>query len=54
MRFVQIYSGGAHNDDNWDAHTDMESNHNLHAGETDGPIAGLIKDLKQRDMLKDT
>lgn len=54
VRFVQIYSGGAHNDDNWDAHTDMESNHNLHAGETDGPIAGLIKDLKQRDMLKDT
>lgn len=22
VRFVQIYSGGAHNDDNWDAHTD--------------------------------
>ncbi|MBL8815944.1 MAG: DUF1501 domain-containing protein [Planctomyces sp.] len=54
VRFVQIYSGGAHNDDNWDAHTDMESNHNLHAGETDKPIAGLIKDLKDRDMLKDT
>ena len=53
VRFVQIYSGGAHNDDNWDAHTDMERNHNLHAGETDLPIAGLIKDLKQRDMLKD-
>lgn len=54
VRFVQIYSGGAHNDDNWDAHTDMESNHNLHAGETDKPIAGLIRDLKQRGMLKDT
>jgi hypothetical protein len=54
VRFVQIYSGGAHNDDNWDAHTDMESNHNLHAGETDQPIAGLLKDLKQRGLLKDT
>ncbi|MCA9127732.1 MAG: DUF1501 domain-containing protein [Planctomycetales bacterium] len=54
VRFIQIYSGGAHNDDNWDAHTDMEKNHNLHAGETDLPIAGLLKDLKQRDMLKDT
>lgn len=54
VRFIQIYSGGAHNDDNWDAHTDMEKNHNLHAGETDLPIAGLINDLKQRDMLKDT
>ncbi|MEZ6058982.1 MAG: DUF1501 domain-containing protein [Planctomycetaceae bacterium] len=54
VRFIQIYSGGAHNDDNWDAHTDMESNHNLHAGETDLPITGLINDLKQRDMLQDT
>ena len=51
---VQIYSGGAHNDDNWDAHGDLEINHNLHAGETDKPLAALIKDLKQRDMLKDT
>ncbi|MEL7338484.1 MAG: DUF1501 domain-containing protein, partial [Planctomycetota bacterium] len=42
VRFVQIYSGGAHNDDNWDAHADLEVNHNLHAGETDLPIAGLI------------
>jgi hypothetical protein len=54
VRFVQIYSGGAHNDDNWDAHTDMEQNHNLHAGETDLPIAGLIKDLKQRSLLDET
>ncbi len=54
VRFVQIYSGGAHNDDNWDAHTDMENNHNLHAGETDLPIAGLLKDLKQRSLLDDT
>ena len=54
VRFVQIYSGGAHNDDNWDAHTEMESNHNLHAGETDKPIAGLLKDLKQRGLLDST
>ena len=54
VRMIQIYSGGAHNDDNWDAHGDLETNHNLHAGETDKPLAALIKDLKQRDMLKDT
>ncbi len=54
VRFVQIYSGGNHNDANWDAHGDLEVNHNLHAGETDLPIAGLLADLKQRDMLKDT
>src|SRR5262249_60000147 len=28
VRFIQVYSGGAHNDDNWDAHTDMKVNHN--------------------------
>ncbi|HTE19381.1 MAG TPA: DUF1501 domain-containing protein, partial [Armatimonadota bacterium] len=54
VRFVQIYSGGNHNDANWDAHNDLAVNHNLHAGETDKPIAGLIKDLKQRGMLDET
>ena len=41
VRFVQIYSGGAHNDDNWDAHADLVANHTQHAGNTDKPIAGL-------------
>lgn len=54
VRFIQLYSGGSHNDANWDAHDDMEKNHNFHAGNTDQPIAALLKDLKQRDMLKDT
>ena len=53
-RFIQIYSGGAHNDDNWDAHTDMKRNHDKHAGDTDKPIAGLLKDLKQRGLLDET
>jgi hypothetical protein len=54
VRFVQLYSGGAHNDDNWDAHGDLEHNHNLHAGRTDQPIAALLTDLKQRGMLDET
>jgi hypothetical protein len=54
VRFIQLYSGGAHNDENWDAHGDLEINHNKHAGATDKPIAGLIKDLKRRGMLEDT
>ncbi len=54
VRFVQLYSGGAHNDDNWDAHGDLEENHNLHAGETDRPIAALLTDLKQRGLLDST
>lgn len=54
VRFIQIYSGGAHNDDNWDAHGDLKKNHDYHAGNTDKPIAGLIKDLKQRGLLDET
>ncbi len=54
VRFIQVYSGGAHNDANWDAHGDLEKNHNHHAGRTDKPIAGLLKDLKQRGLLDET
>ncbi|MCH7226726.1 DUF1501 domain-containing protein [Haloferula sp. A504] len=54
VRFIQIYSGGAHNDANWDAHGDLVKNHEHHAGNTDKPIAGLLKDLKQRGLLDET
>src|SRR5262245_43576319 len=54
VRFIQIYSGGNHNDTSWDAHGDLVKNHNLHAGETDRPLAGLIRDLKQRGLFDST
>ncbi|VTT97293.1 protein containing duf1501 : Putative uncharacterized protein OS=uncultured Acidobacteria bacterium A2 PE=4 SV=1: DUF1501 [Gemmataceae bacterium] len=54
VRFIQIYSGGNHNDHNWDAHGDLVKNHSLHAGNTDKPIAGLLKDLKRRGLLDST
>jgi hypothetical protein len=54
VRFIQLYSGGNHNDKNWDAHGDLAVNHNLHAGATDQPIAALIKDLKQRGLFDET
>ncbi|MSQ97542.1 MAG: DUF1501 domain-containing protein, partial [Gemmataceae bacterium] len=54
VRCIQIYSGGNHNDANWDAHGDLAHNHNLHAGETDKPIAGLLTDLKRRGLLDST
>jgi len=54
VRFIQVYSGGAHNDDNWDAHSDLKVNHDYHAGNTDQPIAALLKDLKQRNLLDET
>jgi hypothetical protein len=54
VRFVQIYSGGTANDRSWDGHSDIKGNHSQFAGETDRPIAGLLADLEQRGMLKDT
>lgn len=54
VRFVQVYSGGAHNDENWDAHTDIKLNHERHCGNTDKPIAALLTDLKRRGLLDST
>jgi hypothetical protein len=54
VRFIQIYSGGGHGDDTWDAHGDIVGNHGKHAGDTDKPIAGLLKDLKRRGLLDST
>ena len=51
VRFIQLYSGGNHNDDNWDAHGDLVKNHDYHAGNTDQPIAALLQDLKERGLL---
>ncbi|NNF42191.1 MAG: DUF1501 domain-containing protein, partial [Phycisphaerales bacterium] len=54
VRFIQIYSGGNHDDNNWDAHGDLVKNHEYHAGNTDRPVAGLLKDLKRRGLLDST
>ncbi|MBX7168766.1 MAG: DUF1501 domain-containing protein [Pirellulales bacterium] len=54
VRFVQVYSGGGHLDENWDAHGDVNTNHELHARETDQPIHALLTDLKQRGLLDET
>lgn len=54
VRFIQIYSGGHHNDNNWDAHGDLEVNHNKHAFNTDQPIAGLLADLERTGLLDET
>jgi hypothetical protein len=54
VRFVEVYSGGGHNDENWDAHTDVSKNHALHCGETDQPIAALLTDLRRRGLLEQT
>jgi hypothetical protein len=54
VRFVQLYSGGGHIEDTWDGHNDCISNHKLHAGETDQPIAALMADLKRTGLWDET
>ncbi len=38
----------------WDQHSQLFEKHNENAREVDKPIAGLVKDLKARGLLKDT
>lgn len=54
VRFVQIYHGGGHQQQNWDAHNGVEENLKIHCPEIDRPIAGLLTDLKRRGLLDET
>ena len=51
VRFVQVYSGDTNG---WDAHSDVLQNHTTMCGATDLPVAGLLRDLKQRGLWEDT
>jgi hypothetical protein len=48
VRFIQLTSQG------WDHHNSLRENLGSRAQSIDKPIAGLIADLKQRGLLKDT
>jgi len=48
VRFIHLYHRG------WDHHNDLVRYMGICSGLCDKPTAALIKDLKQRDMLKDT
>jgi hypothetical protein len=54
VRFIQLYSGGGHLEDTWDAHTSIEKNHGLHGAEVDQPIAALLADLERQGLLEST
>jgi hypothetical protein len=54
VRFVQLYSGGGHLEETWDAHESVEKNHGRHAAEIDQPIAALLTDLARRGLLEST
>ena len=54
VRFVSVYSGGGPLSFQWDAHDDVNSNHEKMCGHADRPIAALLKDLKRRGLLDET
>ncbi len=51
VRFVQLYSGTG---SKWDSHSAIEANHSRLCRSMDQPVAGLLKDLKQRGLLDET
>jgi len=48
VRFVELSHG------NWDHHRNLTNDLSARCNEIDKPIAGLLTDLKRRDMLKET
>ncbi len=56
VRFVQLFNGAYASGGklNWDGHSELKDQYDVHAAILDQPAAALIKDLKQRGMLDDT
>ena len=58
VRFVQLFNGayqtGGEGTSNWDGHKMLKKQYDVHGPILDQPVAGLLQDLKQRGMLKDT
>ncbi|MDP1563679.1 MAG: DUF1501 domain-containing protein, partial [Pirellulaceae bacterium] len=48
VRFIELGHGS------WDQHSNIQTALADNCAETDKPIAGLLADLKRRDLLKDT
>ncbi|MCC9609420.1 DUF1501 domain-containing protein [Blastopirellula sp. JC732] len=48
VRFIEVTHGG------WDQHRNLTEDHKARAVACDQPIAGLLADLKQRNLLDDT
>jgi hypothetical protein len=54
VRFVECLTPARKGIDRWDQHSNILKGHRVNAQATDKPIAGLLKDLKARGLLKDT
>jgi hypothetical protein len=58
VRFVQLFNGayqtGGEGVSNWDGHKELKPQYELHGEVLDQPAAALLRDLKERGLLKDT
>jgi len=57
VRFVQLFNGGyamGEGVGNWDGHKTIEKQYSVHGPILDQPVAGLLRDLKDRGLLADT
>ena len=56
MRFVQLFNGAYASGGriNWDGHFKLKEQYDVHGEILDQPVAGLLRDLKQRGLLEDT
>ena len=53
VRFIELTCPRVRGD-RWDQHKNLKEGHALNARSVDKPIAGLLKDLKSRGLLKET
>ncbi|MEM7231928.1 MAG: DUF1501 domain-containing protein [Planctomycetota bacterium] len=53
VRYIQVTYGDNTANPAWDQHSNLPK-HAVHAKAVDKPVAGLMKDLKQRGLLEDT
>jgi hypothetical protein len=56
VRFVQVFNGAyaSGGEINWDGHSKLKSQYDVHGEILDQPVAGLLRDLKQRGLLEST
>jgi len=56
VRFVQLFNGAYASGGrlNWDGHSNLKPQYDIHGDILDQPVAGLLTDLKQRGLLDST
>ncbi len=56
VRFVQVFNGAyaSAGELNWDGHSKLKEQYDRHGAIMDQPVAGLIRDLRQRGLLEST